>query len=422
MLFINFIVTAFFLGATATKVASNHRTTYSCTNGDYNLEPITSMLVIAQSTAATNTTCPSPYELINQDLNEGAGGQFVYTCITRGDPASRFGVPLTDLTVVTGSSRDAALCPADSYRIGQDLNAGGSGDYIFFCRNRFGASAITDIAFVTDDNSCPSGYEKLAQNLNSNTKSTTSIYTCVQKSCDVAIQAPTTLNHRADGSFKIAQFTDAHFGESYEADIKTATLVYHQAITTEDPDLIALTGDQVSGGPASNDGGFAESYYRVVDTILGLGYSYFYTTGNHDPEGDLNQKQIAALDVKVGGSVTLTKVGPANITGGTNYYLPVYNYQESAPSVPATSLWVFDSNQYTCNGNSSGWGCIGEDQIEWYKATAADLKTAYGGVLPPALSYFHVRTPLTAMYLYSFAYHITPTTYGISPTTSGVCR
>lgn len=389
----NFMVTLVVVGfSLVSSLETSHRTTYSCSNQrSSDLEPITSMLVISSTSTLSNFTCPAPYELIQQDLNEGTTSEsHIFVCITRGDASTRFGVPLTDLSIVSGSDRATTLCPDGSYRIGQDLNAGAGGDFTFFCRSRFGAKAITDLKFVTNNAACPRGYDKLATDLNSKTGSAQSIYACVQQSCDVAITAPKLLNHRADGTFKIAQFTDSHYGENYDYDIQTATLIYRSVIQIEDPDLVALTGDQVSGGSAVTDGGFAESYYRIVDTLLGMGYSYFYTTGNHDPEGDLSQKEINALDLAMGGPVTFTQLGPANVTGGANFYLPVYEHNRGAESVPASALWVFDSNQYTCNGHSSGWGCIYTDQIDWYKSTAAQLKTQYGGVLPPANAYFHI--------------------------------
>lgn len=105
-------------------------------------------------------------------------------------------------------------------------------------------------------------------------------------------------------------------------------------------------------------------------------------------EGDLNQREIVEADLRLGQNISFTQLGPSDVTGGANYYLPIYSYSNATEV--ASSIWVFDSNQYSCNGQSSGWGCIGTDQLDWYKNSALELMEQYGGSLPPALGYFHV--------------------------------
>jgi Calcineurin-like phosphoesterase len=278
--------------------ASDRRTTYSC-GGTENIprEPITSLLVVSSSKAASDSNqCPSSYTQIPTDLNAGAGGKYIYACITRGDSSTRYGVPLSDL-VVTASGKSANICPGGYSRLSQDLNAGAGGDYVFFCTSRFaeGSAAVTDLTFITSDGeSCPSGYEKLETDLNSNTGAGTKLYACVEKQCqDLTLNAPKTLQFRSDGTFKLTQFTDSHFGEAYDSDILAASAIYRTVITIEDPDVVVLTGDQVSGYAwDGTQGWFAEMYARVLDTILSLGYPYFYLNGNHDPQADLTQREI----------------------------------------------------------------------------------------------------------------------------------
>lgn len=255
---------------------STRRHTYSC-SGDVSQEPITSLLIIP--TTSTSFSCPTPYTLINQNLNPDSSTS-IYACIVRGDASTRYGAPLTNIVAVQGSTT-ANVCPDDMVRIGANLNQGSSSsEYVYLCTSRWGSNAITDITFVTSsDVSCPSGYDKSSVNLNYGASST-EIYMCVEMACEVSFNSPKTLNYRSDGTFKIVQFTDTHHGESYDYDIKTQTLIYRPVIEIEDPDLVALTGDQVSGGSAVSDGGsFVESYSRVIDSILSLGYSYFYTNG-----------------------------------------------------------------------------------------------------------------------------------------------
>lgn len=50
----------------------------------------------------------------------------------------------------------------------------------------------------------------------------------------------------SDGKFKIMQLTDLHFGEDSKRDEQTAEFIKAWA-TKEQPDLIAITGDLISG-------------------------------------------------------------------------------------------------------------------------------------------------------------------------------
>lgn len=135
------------------------------------------------------------------------------------------------------------------------------------------------------------------------------------------------------------------------------------------------------------NGWFEQVVARVLDTILSLGYPFFYLNGNHDPQADLTQREIVNVINRLGGALSLTILSPVNVTGGTNYWLPVYSYADE--SKLAYSLWVLDSNGDDCEG-ISGWGCIARDQVEWYIEAAASVKAKNGGSLPPALGYFHI--------------------------------
>ncbi|MPY52985.1 hypothetical protein [Streptomyces acidicola] len=70
---------------------------------------------------------PPGYEKIDVDLNKGAGGKYIYLTFTRGN-----GAPFEDLEVI--SSNDPAANPPSGYRrIDVDLNEGAGGKYIYLC-------------------------------------------------------------------------------------------------------------------------------------------------------------------------------------------------------------------------------------------------------------------------------------------------
>jgi hypothetical protein len=75
---------------------------------------------------------PAGYTLLGTDLNKGAGGDYIYlaykadSTITNVSPDSI----ITDLTMIDGSGSFAS---GGFVKIGQDLNAGAGGDYVYLC-------------------------------------------------------------------------------------------------------------------------------------------------------------------------------------------------------------------------------------------------------------------------------------------------
>lgn len=70
-----------------------------------------------------------PYEVVAVDLNMGAGGKYIYTCFTRN---SRAGDLISRLTVISGSSSNIQPDPPFK-KINTDLNQGAGGKYIYLC-------------------------------------------------------------------------------------------------------------------------------------------------------------------------------------------------------------------------------------------------------------------------------------------------
>ncbi|MFJ8692631.1 hypothetical protein [Streptomyces roseolilacinus] len=74
-----------------------------------------------------NQPTPKDYEKIDVDLNKGARGEYIYATFTRKE-----GTPIQELAVV--SSDDPSINPPDRFkRIDVDLNKGAKGKYIFLC-------------------------------------------------------------------------------------------------------------------------------------------------------------------------------------------------------------------------------------------------------------------------------------------------
>ncbi|GAA0961012.1 hypothetical protein GCM10009558_079690 [Virgisporangium aurantiacum] len=88
--------------------------------------PIRGLFVSVQSDAEPHV--PPGFTVLNVDLNQGAGGSYVYLCYTRDTDA---GDPVNDLTVVAGDNEDPPL-PDGWKLVPGDLNAGAGGAYVYF--------------------------------------------------------------------------------------------------------------------------------------------------------------------------------------------------------------------------------------------------------------------------------------------------
>ena len=124
---------------------------------------------ILDATVVTGRTasCPSGYIKIGEDLNTGAGGDFIWLCAKQGtiNPSV---AGLTDMTVIDGSG---SACPTGYEKINVDLNKGAGGNTLYFCKKReAGVPIIRNLAITTGGKSTsvvgPVGYERVNVDLN----------------------------------------------------------------------------------------------------------------------------------------------------------------------------------------------------------------------------------------------------------------
>ena len=99
------------------KTSPNHTDAYD------NLD-----ILLAYSGSSSSIPQPAGFQVHPQDLNEGAGGVFIYLA-TRKNIASQQGI--TDLEVTVGSQRGIYPSSPDFHRIPVDLNEGAGGDYVY---------------------------------------------------------------------------------------------------------------------------------------------------------------------------------------------------------------------------------------------------------------------------------------------------
>lgn len=77
-----------------------------------------------------DTPAPAGFKKIDIDLNKGAGGKYIYLCYE--EQKYNDEIAIKDVTVISGSNSDLQP-PYDFTRVDQDLNQEAGGDYIYVC-------------------------------------------------------------------------------------------------------------------------------------------------------------------------------------------------------------------------------------------------------------------------------------------------
>jgi len=130
---------------------------------------VDSLVVI--SGGNSNIMPPTGYTKIPYDLNKGAGGRFIYLCYHKAS-YQQFGTNkqcIDSLVIIYGKNTPP---PAGYTKIPQDLNEGAGGEYVYLCyrlANWNNNVAIKDVTVVGGSNSNlppPYGYEKVPGDLN----------------------------------------------------------------------------------------------------------------------------------------------------------------------------------------------------------------------------------------------------------------
>eukprot|EP00002_Diphylleia_rotans_P007841 TRINITY_DN17518_c0_g1_i1.p1 TRINITY_DN17518_c0_g1~~TRINITY_DN17518_c0_g1_i1.p1 ORF type:complete len:348 (+),score=81.31 TRINITY_DN17518_c0_g1_i1:46-1089(+) len=202
------------------------------------------------------------------------------------------------------------------------------------------------------------------------------------------------LKFRADGTFKIVQFTDTHYTngalslcdditpEERPCSGLNTTALMGAILDIEKPDLVVFTGDILTGGCLNPD----RSYEEVLSPMTSRRIKWASTYGNHDDESGLNREQLIAKDSSYY-PLSLTQRGPREIHGVSNYALTI---EKSNSADAGYILYFLDSNAYDSSGTGlGGYDWIHTDQISWYQQLSNGFKNLYGKTLP-ALAFFHI--------------------------------
>lgn len=196
------------------------------------------------------------------------------------------------------------------------------------------------------------------------------------------------LQFNDDGNFRIMQVADLQDNMQLNGAVKE---FLKEALVQEQPDLVVLTGDNISGGSCRTD--MLKSWDKKnCETAIGQFMNIFedygvpvaMVFGNHDNENMLSKEELFDIyeeyDCFIG-----TDEGDALYGCGT-YNLPIYSSKDS--SKMAYNLWMFDSNTY--DEVYGGYDYVHDDQVEWYVNKSNELKAANGGESVPSMAFQHI--------------------------------
>lgn len=128
-------------------------------------EEVLEDIIVINAGRKNTATVPTGYVKIEVDLNEKAGGDYLYFAIKKGTDKSK---AIDSLVIIEGKN---AAAPNGYERINVDLNNGAGGKYLYLCKRRGGQNPLKDIKVVSSkdkDVAAPAGYTMIKKDLNEN--------------------------------------------------------------------------------------------------------------------------------------------------------------------------------------------------------------------------------------------------------------
>ena len=205
---------------------------------------------------------------------------------------------------------------------------------------------------------------------------------CVMVPFASAAAEETKLQFNEDGTFKIMNISDIQD----QANLLGVTAKFmKKAIEAEQPDLIILTGDNISGNSIAA-GKTEQAIRSVMDVLDPYGIPVAIVFGNHDEESGVSKEEQMAIYNTYDCSISIDD-GEA-LWGCGTYNIPVYSSTDEAKV--AFNCWMFDTGNRDADGE---YDHVKQDQLDWYKAKSAELKAANGGEVVPSIAFQHIIVP-----------------------------
>ena len=198
--------------------------------------------------------------------------------------------------------------------------------------------------------------------------------------------ADNTLKFNEDGKFTILNISDIQDG--YPLNSLTKDYII-KTLDKVQPDLVVLTGDNVSGYDIPTEEDAENAIREFMDIFQERDIKVAGVFGNHDDEETASTKEFQlsvyeSYDCYVGeaGFCIKDRVG--------TYNLPI---MKSDGSGYGFNLWLIDSGTYNTENDYGGYACVYKEQIEWYKETSAKLTEENDGEPVPSINFQHIIVP-----------------------------
>lgn len=185
------------------------------------------------------------------------------------------------------------------------------------------------------------------------------------------------LRFNKEKKFKIVQFTDMHY--EGRPGCEPVITMMHDIINAEDPDLVVLSGDIVTGGDEFM------LWREVIAPIARRDIRYVVTFGNHDTERFVTREELYPFIYNLPFCINQQDVCKKD-------GVQVLKIKSEDGSSNQALIYLFDSNEYTSEKPKKYAG-IQPWQVEWYTKKSAEMNK---GTKLNALAFFHV--PLQEYY------------------------
>ena len=196
----------------------------------------------------------------------------------------------------------------------------------------------------------------------------------------------TTLMFNKDGKFTILNISDIQDGYPLNPIAKD---YIERTVDMVKPDLIVLTGDNISGYDVLAEEDAEKAIREYMDIFEARNIKVAAVFGNHDDEETESTKEhqlsvYETYDCYVGkaGFCIKDRVG--------TYNLPI---MKSDGSGYGFNIWMTDSGTYNTENDYGGYACVYKEQIEWYKETSAKLTEENGDKPVPSINFQHIIVP-----------------------------
>lgn len=209
------------------------------------------------------------------------------------------------------------------------------------------------------------------------------------------------LRFNKDGKFKILQIADAHFStgvgkcrdpvppeskDECQADPRTLLFI-NRVLDIENPDFVALTGDQIFGDDAPDP---QTALWKLVTPLEKRKIPYGLVLGNHDDQLTMNREEL--MDWASFLPYSMAAKGPDEVDGFGNYGIPVRSSKLLKKF--AAALYFLDSHSYSTQPKiAGGYDWFKDSQMWWLEQEAGGMAEQMVKENRLSMAFFHIPIP-----------------------------